>query len=145
MPKTITLETLCQHGACEYACQTFKGLFGTETIVTEELCVKHAQDFDWVWAGRLLSENKRKTYNETTEPALVAYKNADETAWAAYKKVTEPVLVAFEKTNRTEPAQVAYRQATNAAWVAYQQANNAAWVAYFETLAREWARLYTED
>ena len=121
MPKTITLKTLRQHGACKSACQTFERLFGTETVVTEELCVKYAQDFDWTWAGRLLPEHKRVAYEQTTEAARVAY----------------------EQT--TEAARVACRQATDAAYVAYEQTTKAARVAYFETLAREWARLYNED
>lgn len=50
----ITYETLRRAGACYSQRQTFREFFPNGIEVTPGLCVVHAFDFDFNWAGRAL-------------------------------------------------------------------------------------------
>ena len=83
----ITIKQLRRLGACEEQVEKFEHLFGPSVIVTEALCVKHAQDFSWNWAaGKLLSA-----------PAWEAYDEAATSAWKAYYKAIAPARKARDE------------------------------------------------
>ena len=63
----ITLSQLKSLNACKSQVDKFSELFGESVDVTPELCVSHAQDFDWGWAAKNL---------------------LTDSAWAEYKRVT---------------------------------------------------------
>ena len=46
----LTTEMLMAQGACLMQVNKFRRLFGGSTEITVELCLKHAQAFDWEWA-----------------------------------------------------------------------------------------------
>lgn len=55
----ITLKQLIDLGACRHARKRFRELFGESVEVTDDLCVKHAEEFDWDWvASHLLSRKQ---------------------------------------------------------------------------------------
>lgn len=61
----ITLYQLEVRGACIPQAKKFKELFGESVEVTLDLCLKHAQDFDWNWgAHQFLSPDALKFYQE---------------------------------------------------------------------------------
>ena len=74
----ITLSQLKSLDACKSQVDKFSELFGESVDVTPELCVSHAQDFDWGWAAR----------NLLTDSALAEYERVTSTALAEYKRVT---------------------------------------------------------
>ena len=89
MSKTLTVETLKSKKACQPQIDLFRSLFGDSVEVTEELCVKHAQDFNWDWAAdTLLSESAREDYYKATGPALKVYNKATAPALKVYIKAT---------------------------------------------------------
>lgn len=66
----ITVEMLKSLGACESELEVFEELFPEGTEVTEELCVRHALDFEWCWCSEnLLSPAGFRKYNEVIEEA----------------------------------------------------------------------------
>jgi len=68
--KKITSTQLRRAAACEDQVKLFVRHFGRSVVVTEKLCIEHAQDFDWDWAAdSLLSVPARAAYNEATAPA----------------------------------------------------------------------------
>lgn len=50
----ITSAFLLNRDACEEYLSTFEKLFPEGVEVTEELAARHAEDFDWFWAIRVL-------------------------------------------------------------------------------------------
>jgi len=85
----ITDETLRKAGACYSQRQTFRAFFPNGIEITQGLCVVHAFDFDFNWAGRaLLSGDNRvcfvlgiqELYRDKTSElvALVGVGNWDE-------------------------------------------------------------------
>ena len=95
MNNIITLQQLKDKDACTPQLLLFKETFGKSVTLTEELCIKHAQDFDWSWAAyNLLSAPARKVYNETSESAWKVY---DKTRAPAQKVYNETLASAFYK------------------------------------------------
>lgn len=83
----ITAEQLKKARACKAQLDLFisLGLDGVE--ITEELCVKHAQDFNWNWAAmRLLKRRAKRAYNEAEIPAWVTLGEARVKASAAFDR-----------------------------------------------------------
>jgi len=101
--KRITVELLRQHHACQTQINKFVKLFPNGATPTRELCTKHAHNFNFAWARRLLSPPAREAYDKATTAARTAYYVA------------------------TTAAREAHDKATTAAWEAYDKATTAAW------------------
>jgi hypothetical protein len=81
--KTLTAEILKKAGAWCGQFFLFKELFPKGAEITEELCVKHAYDFDWAWAAEnLLSAPARAEYDRVTAPARAECDRVTAPAWA---------------------------------------------------------------
>lgn len=117
----IVVEELKHLQGYEEQCDLFiaLGLDGVE--ITEELCVKHAQDFDWHQAAnRLLGREARTTYHlarEALDLAIVPAQEVYNLAWETRFLARGPAIV---------PAQEAY----NLAWEAYHPVQEAQQLAY---------------
>jgi 6-phosphofructokinase len=81
VPK-ITTAKLRERNACLDQIALFKRLFGSEVVVTVELAVKHADDFDFEWAtdNLLFEDDAMKVYanvfdyvNRTGSPSQYDY------------------------------------------------------------------------
>lgn len=58
----MSLKKLKAAGACSLQVAKFRRRFGTRAVkVTEALCVKHAQVFDWSWAAVYLLPTRAHT------------------------------------------------------------------------------------
>ena len=110
----ISKELLEKHAACKNQLDKFVELFPDGVDATRELCLAHAQTFDFTWAQYLLSSPARKAYNEAIAPA-----------WKAYVGATAPARKAY--AGATAAAGNAYVEATAAASKAYNEATAAAW------------------
>jgi hypothetical protein len=82
---TITVDML--DSACEEPRDLFVTLFGEQVEVTEDLCVKHADKFDWSWASKHL----------LTEPSVAEYRRVTAQAWDAYKRETAWAFTEYER------------------------------------------------
>ena len=86
--RILHLKALTDLGACAGAVKVFRKRFGESVRVTEALCIKAAQDFDFGWAARhLLSESAWADYRRVTAPALADYERVKAAAWADYERV----------------------------------------------------------
>ena len=105
----ITVERLRKLRACEYQVAKFAELFPDGVVVTKELCVKHAQDFDWHWAAvRLLSFHALAAYDKAITPARADYEKVIAPAWVDYKKAVAPAWARYEKA--AAPARADYEK-----------------------------------
>ena len=87
MSKIITLRQLDAKGACQDQRDKFKEIFGSQVEVTLDLCIKHAQDFDFNWAANhLLPSTAEAEYARVRAPA-----------WAEYERVTAPARAEYER------------------------------------------------
>lgn len=86
--KTITYKQLKAAGACKSQLRLFRKLFGAKTEVTEELCVKHAHEFDFTWAAvKLLTATALEEYDRVTAPAWEEHERVTAPAWEEYERV----------------------------------------------------------
>ena len=106
----ITVERLKRLRACKAQVARFAELFPDGVEVTEELCIQHAQDFDWRWGSR----------NLLSPLALAAYDNAVAPAWVDYKKAVAPARADYKKA--IAQARADYDNAVARAWAAYEKA-----------------------
>ncbi len=98
--KTITLKRLKELGACADELLKFEQLFGAEVAVTEEMCVKHYQDFNFDWAAdNLLRYIAWDEYERVCGPALAEYRRASDTALAEYKRVCGPAWAEYRRVS----------------------------------------------
>lgn len=111
MPK-VTLEDLVNRGACHNYRVKFRELFGEEVEVTVELCVKHAQDFNWNWArDNLLGWGKpRDDFDAIEDPAYQEMTAVTEPAYKEYSKAREKFHAEFLKTDTSEAAWRMYHE-----------------------------------
>jgi hypothetical protein len=134
----ITTDTLRERRACAEQVELFASLFPDGVEVTEELCVKHAQDFGWDWASEyLLPRLAHEAYDEAVRPAYKAYNEAIRVAREAYIEATRPAREAYDEAVR--PAYKAYDEAVRPAYKAYVEATRPARDAYIEAKARAFA------
>ena len=84
MAKTISVAKLRKLGACQSQVAKFKEIFGDKSVaVTVELCVAHAQDFNWDWAaGNVLTASAKAEYNRVAASAMAEYNRVVAPAWA---------------------------------------------------------------
>ena len=132
----ITKELLKKHRACKNQINKFDKLFPNGVDATRELCLAHAQTFDFIWARRLLSPPARKAYNEAPAPAREAYDEAIAPAWKAYDEALAPARKARDEA--IAPAWKAYDEATAPAYKAFDEAIAPAYKARDEAIAAAW-------
>ena len=99
----ITPEMLKARGACESQYNLFVELFPDGVEITEELCVKHAQDFDLDWASQnLLNFSQLGTYCEAVAPHMKAYYEAIAPHRKAYDEALKTHWKTYEEANARE-------------------------------------------
>ena len=87
----IELKTLKELGACSEQVELFEKLFGDSVEVTEELCLKHAGDFNWNFARQLLSGPAWAEYDKVCGLARAEYDKVCGPAWAKAFNANYPV------------------------------------------------------
>ena len=110
MTKTIGVAKLRKLGACHSQVDKFKEIFGNKPVaVTVELCVAHAQDFNWDWAANNLLTAPAKTeysrvvasarseYNRVVAPARSEYDRVAAAARSEYNRVVAPALAEYDR------------------------------------------------
>ena len=139
----ITLEMLEARGACKNQYKLFVRLFPDGVEITEELCVKHAQDLDFEWAARhLLGSPTRKAYDEAIAPHWEAYEQETALHLKAYNEAIAPHLKAYDEA--TAPHWKAFDEAIAPHRKAFDKAIAPHRKAFAEASAREFFRASTE-
>ena len=119
----LELGTLKELEACSEQVELFEKLFGDSVEVTEELCLKHAGDFDWDFARQLLSGPARAEYDKVCGPALAEYNKVCGLALAEYDKVCGLALAEYDKVCGLALAE--YDKVCGLAWAkAFNSKNN---------------------
>ena len=130
----ITLSQLINADACEGQRKLFEQTFGQEVEVTEEICAKYAQKFDFIWASEnLLNDNQRKAYDEAVAP----HENAYDEAMAPHEKAYREAVDSHEKAYFKACAsyQKAYNKAVDSHEKAYDKACASQRKTYYEAMA----------
>lgn len=126
--KKITSDLLRRRGACMQQIYLFIELGGDRLALTEELCIKHANQFAWDWAAdNLLTRKARTYYKRIIEPALAKYEHAVQAAAAEYENTLQKALAKDVPTVEVEAwgevdALVEYRRVQKPAWAQYKRA-----------------------
>ena len=106
----ITKTLLKRKGACRIQLALFASYYPKGVVVTRELCLKHAHEFDWSWgANHLLSAPASKAYDEAMVPARKAFREAMVPARKAFRAAMVPARKAYEEV--MAPASKAYEEA----------------------------------
>jgi hypothetical protein len=122
----ITIQLLESKGACSEQLSKFKKLFPDGVTPTRELCLAHAEDFDWGWAAsKLLSKEGSEVFYKSTASVNKAYYEAEATARKAYYEAEAPARKAYKEA--TAPAEKAYYEAVVTARKANYEAEATAW------------------
>ena len=90
----ITLQQLIDAGACKNQLELFAKLFGNSVEVTEERALLVVDQFDWSWAGRLLSESACAEYDRVRALAWAEFNRVCALAWAEYDRVPKSAQAA---------------------------------------------------
>ena len=107
MTKKITLRILKAKGACESQCERFAALFPEGVEVTEALCIKHADDFNWDWGARhLLRASAWDEYKCAKASASAEYQRAKASAWAKYERVEAPASAEYKRAKASVFAKI---------------------------------------
>lgn len=103
----ITEEWLKQRAACRASRRQFLELFPEGVIPTEELALKHSEDFNWAWAITLLLSGEHhaaatkeqneaiEIRDEATELAHEAFRDPDRGSHGSYQKLVDSIEDAF--------------------------------------------------
>lgn len=123
---TVTNGLLLKLGACQEERELFAKLFLSGAVqVTVELCMKHATDFDWEWAGEYLLNGEGRTeflyeydriltkYNTVHAPIQTAYNLARGPIDTEYRTRSDAIRTATHNGWNAE-LQTAYEQHVNA-------------------------------
>ena len=96
--KPLTSKILKRAGACKEQVALFIELGGDEKTITAELCIEHADKFDWNWAANnLLKASASAEYERALAPALAKYERVTASAWAEYNRATASALAEYER------------------------------------------------
>ena len=162
----ITLDRL--EGACDDQRVMFQEIFPNGFEATSEAeCVaaarKHASDFDWGPASKiLLADPAREAYEAAELSAREAYKSVKRQAWEAYEDAMRPAREAYEAADRSawktykdsnsqawktykdakRSARESYKSVKRPAWKAYEDSNSQAWESYEDACAGAFARAF---
>ena len=114
----VTAELLRAKYACGSQVVLFESLFPEGVEITQELCVKHARDFDWSWAAKnLLPEKQREDYAEGRGLLMKDY---------AAKRA--PLLVDYEAKHA--PLLAGYMAKCAPLWADYAAKDASLWADY---------------
>lgn len=81
----ITLKQLKDGDACLDQRKLFKSLFGKEVRLTKRLVLRHAQQFQWIWAaGTFLTESGQCLFREVR--TKIDPCSSGTASWAEYKR-----------------------------------------------------------
>jgi hypothetical protein len=139
--RKITVSLLREHGACEEGIAKFQRIFPDGVIVTRELCIKHAQQFDWdLAARRLLTPTAWAQYLAATAEPLAQYEAAKATALAQYEAALAAARAQYLAAMASVLAQ--YHAAIDAAWSQYDAARAAPRAQYDAARATAFADAY---
>jgi hypothetical protein len=87
--RTLKLQTIIDKRACPEQVKLFRKVFGKSVRVTEPLCVRMANQFDFTWAAQnLLTPEGVTEYTRVIAPALAEYARVRAPAWAEYERVS---------------------------------------------------------
>lgn len=114
---TITNGLLLKLGACQEERELFAELFPSGAVqVTVELCMKHADMFDWEWAGEfLLNSEGRTEFLYWYDRLLTKYNTVHAPIQTAYNLARGPIDTEYR--TRSD----AIRNATHNGWKAELQ------------------------
>ena len=94
----ITKELLEVNNACFGQVNLFGKLFPDGVEVTEELCLKHTNDFDFEWAAMvLLTKEQYREYQKVLGRAYQEYQKVLGRAYQKYLKVRGPAYQEYLK------------------------------------------------
>ena len=86
MTMKITAALLRAKYACEIQVRQFEALFPNGVEITSDLCVLHADSFDWGWAAKnLLPPDKYADYKAKTVPRYADYEVKVAALFADYR------------------------------------------------------------
>ena len=136
MTKPINIELLKEHKACQNQVDKFKKFFGEEIIPTLELCLLHAQDFNFRWARIFLDEQSQEAFDEAVVLAKKAFEEAIAPAWKVYDEAIAPYRKAYNEA--IVPVCKIYDKAVVLAKKAYNEDTAPAWKVYDEAVALVW-------
>ena len=88
--RKLHVDQLIAINACTEQVDLFRSLFGEFVNVTEALCLKHSDKFDWGFASKLLSPAGQAEYERVSGLARAEYKRVTGLAWAEYNRVRGP-------------------------------------------------------
>jgi hypothetical protein len=123
----ITHKMLVSRGACVAERNKFRELFPDGVTVTRELCIKHAQDFEWNWAVReLLGVAADAVYNlkecvantirsKALVRAAAVYRSTIASAQINLRLVEAHASSIYDAAERTEKAFAVYFATTRTA------------------------------
>ena len=123
MTKPITINLLKKNEACPSQVVKFNKIFGWRIKPTRELCLLHAQDFNFDWAQCLLPSPVRKVYNEIVIVRWKAYQESLDTAEKVFKNTN--TIIAWSPHNN--PAENVYIEVTASAKKVYKEFIALAW------------------
>jgi hypothetical protein len=140
----ITAKLLTRKGVCESQLNKFIALFPDGVEPTRELCVAHANDFNFSWAAQyLLSPPARKAYSEAVWPTRKAYYDVVGPASDVYDIA---LALAYNVCNATcVPSYNVYEDAIAAARKVYYDAVCQAHKAYDEGIAAAFYEAWTGE
>ena len=120
MAKVITLGMLIRKKACQNQVDLFKKYFGKSVEITEDICLKYYNEFEFDWLiDNMLNEERREAYKAIKEPAWEDYKAIQGPANEAYKVIQRSVYEAYKVIHG--PAYIAYKAIQEPAYEAYNK------------------------
>jgi len=130
--------------ACQKQIDRFRELFGESVEVSEKLCLKHAEEFDWHWAaGNLLSAPARQEYERIEAPAQQKYELVKAQARQEYKRVEAQACQEYERIRTQALSSVyqtswEYERVEAPAWQEYKRIRTQACQEYERVEAPAW-------
>ena len=140
--RILHLKTLTDQGACDEQVELFRKRFGESVRVTDTLCIKVAQDFDFSWAARhLLSDSVLADYERVKAAARADYDRVTVAALADYRRVKAAVLADYRRVKAAVLAD--YERVKAAAWADYDRVTAAVLADYRRVKAAAFAKGYS--
>jgi hypothetical protein len=130
--RLLAYQQLKAAGACADQRALFKAKFGLQVEVTVALATQVAQEFDWLWAAKLLSA-----------AALAAYEH--QRAAALNELTCQYTLARAEFTRQCAGAQAENARQCELALAECERQRAAVWAEYNRQHAATWAQAYIND
>jgi len=130
----MTYKKLVAAGACKDQAILFKQLFPNGVQITAEICVEHADKFDFSWAARLLPDPQRCEYERVKTTARAEFRRIKLHAWAECIRVkTTAHAIAISNAE--------YDRIKESAWAEYDRIEESAQAEYDRTKASAFGTL----